>query len=284
MFRSEAIARRVVRQLALRSRHTLVPALQSLLASSSTRSVAGTAFELAAIDTLGRGEPCEYAVRFLGTGKPSQMHGGEGVGAAALLAPRQTRPFDALARPVYRFDTLAELARQCTEGTVDLRTQYFKPTSPNLAAIDFIGPGLLLYQVTVNRSAHGLKVTSGRSDGEGLLALYTTLLPLLPERWGALQPHLDVCFVVPEGSAAGWRAQKLVLHTPKATTKKRPAAGGLEHAVSLVACEGGTRGFCIDGRVMEVRQYVMELPLKTIEEWLALPGQERDVIHEAAES
>lgn len=54
-FRSDAVAKRAVRQVASLSRDALIPALQRLLASSSTRSVAGTVFEQAAIGVLGRG-------------------------------------------------------------------------------------------------------------------------------------------------------------------------------------------------------------------------------------
>jgi hypothetical protein len=53
-FRSAAVARRVLRHVASVSRDALIPALQRLLASSSTRTLAGAAFELAAIDVLGR--------------------------------------------------------------------------------------------------------------------------------------------------------------------------------------------------------------------------------------
>jgi hypothetical protein len=273
-FRSEAVARRVVRQAALRSRDALIPALQRLLASSTTRSVAGTAFELAAIDVLGCSGRRYTARPLFAGGKTSHavLQGrGQGVPAAQGLT---LKPLPAPASSVHCFASLSHLAAQCAAGVLDLRSHYFKPASPNLAAIDFIGPGLQLFQVTVNRGSHELKVTSGRSDGEGLLALYLTLLPLLPERWGALQPHLDVCFVVPEGCAKGWKAQKLVAPPPRASS----------HVVKTVQCDGGGTGFSVDGRVVQVRQFVMELPLKAIEEWLALPGQQRDVIDEAGES
>jgi hypothetical protein len=179
------------------------------------------------------------------------------------------------------FDSLPGLARDCAAGKLDLCKQYFAPLSPNVAAIDFIGPGLQLFQVTVNRDAHDLKVTSGRSDKEGLLALYLTLLPLLPERWRALEPHLDVYFVVPEGQSKGWKAQRLVVHEPSGKGSKRAPA---KHAVSIVQCKGGGTGFSVDGRVVEVRQHVMEVPRAALDEWLALPRLQRDAIDEAAES
>jgi hypothetical protein len=266
-FRSEAVARRVARLVAMRSRDALIPALQRLLASSATRTVAGTAFELAVTDVLGRGGGGEYPVRqLLGRGVPAP--------AASNQAPWQVLPATSAMR---RFGSLAELAQKCASGEWDLRSQYFKPTSPNLAAIDFIGPGLQLYQVTVNRASHELRVTSGRSEGEGLAALCRTLLPLLPERWGAQQPHLNVCFVVPEGCGEGWKAQKLVVHR-----KEGSAAAGKVHAAEVEAAGGA---FTLDGdTVVQVRQYLMEVPQTVFEAWLQLAEQPRDAIDEAAES
>lgn len=187
------------------------------------------------------------------------------------------------ASTVRRFGSLAELAQKCGAGGWDLRAQFFRPASPNLAAIDLIGPGLLLFQITVNRSSHALKVTSGRSDEEGLLALYRTLLPLLGERWGAPRPHLDVCFVVPEGSGKGWGAQKLVLHQPGRGSPEGQSTA-LEPVVELVETEGGGTGFAVGGKVVEVRQHIMELPADLFDEWLALPEPPRDAIDEASES
>jgi hypothetical protein len=271
-FRSDAVAKRAVRQVASQSRDTLIPALQRLLASSSTRTVAGTVFEQAAIGVLGRGGRSDHPVRSLLTGE---------------LTAWRTLPAPAPA--VHCFDSLANLASACAAGKLDLRKQFFVPLSPNIAAIDFIGPGLQLYQATVNRKAHDLKVTSWRSDKEGLLALYLTRLPLLPERWGSLEPHLDVCFVVPEGLSKGWKPQRLVVHEPSASGKglkgaQRAPAAAPKHAVSIVQCKGGGTGFSVDGKVVEVRQYVLELPRQAIDEWLALPGLQRDVIDEATES
>jgi hypothetical protein len=275
-FRSDAVSRRVVRQVALLSRDALVPALQRLLASSSTRSVAGTAFELAAIDVLGRGGRSEYKVRPLFAADPA---------AAATLATWQTLPAST-SSTLHCFDSLAGLASECAAGKQDLRRQYFRPKSGSMAAIDFIGPGLQLFQVTVNRDSHDLKVTSGRSCSEGLLALYQTLLPLLAERRGAQEHHLDVCFVVPEGAASGWRAQRLALHKPSSdrAPKRGPAAAAPQGAVRIVEGAGGRTAFSVGGRVVEVRQYVMELPREAIDAWLALPKPQRDAIDEAAES
>ena len=273
-FRSEAVARRVGRLVASRSRDAIIPALQRLLASRVTTSVAGTAFELAAIDVLAH---CgEYAMRPLGK---------DGRAADKGLAGSARAP---AASTVQRFGSLAELSHMCGVGEWDPRAQFFRPASPNLAAIDLIGPGLLLFQITVNRSSHALKVTSGRSDEEGLLALYRALLPLLGERWAAPRPHLDVCFVVPEGLGKGWGAQKLVLHQPTAAGSGGPggqrAAGAPEPAVEIVEIEGGGTGFSVGGKVVEVRQHIIELPVTVFDEWLALPEPPRDAIDEAAET
>jgi hypothetical protein len=77
------------------SRDTLIPALQRLLASSATRSVAGTAFELAAIDVLGRGR-IGYPVRPLFVGMPAmRQHDMEMVPSTVieqwLALPQQQR-------------------------------------------------------------------------------------------------------------------------------------------------------------------------------------------------
>jgi hypothetical protein len=217
-FRSDAVAKRVLRQMAIMSRDTLIPALPRRLASSTTRSVAGTVFEQMVIGVLGRGGRSDYLVRPLIDGR---------------LADFQALP--ASTSVLRHFDSLPGLARDCQAGKLDLRKQYFAPLSPNIAAVDFIGPGLQLFQVTVNRDAHDLKVTSGRSDKEGLLALYLTLLPLLPERWVALEPHLDVYFVVPEGQSKGWKAQRLVVHEPSGKGPKGSKRAPATHAPAPAA-------------------------------------------------
>ena len=280
-FRSEAVAQRVMRVLAARNRNSLIPALQNLLASSSTRTVAGAAFELAATAVLGCGGGRAYRVLPLCTA--AQSDGGGGTEGQESAAPWQALP---VTTPVRRFGSLAELAQKCASGEWDLRSQYFKPTSPNLAAIDLIGPGLQLFQVTVNRASHELKVTSGRSEGEGLAALCRTLLPLLPERWEAQQPHLDVCFVVPEGCAKDWKAQKLVVHKPKASkgSKGPVEEGAAAGAVDTVQTQGGGAGFVCEGRVVEVRQSMVAVPMAVFDEWLALDAQPRDAIDLASES
>ena len=203
--------------------------------------------------------------------------------AAATLAPWQTLPAST-SSALHCFDSLAGLASECAAGRLDLRTQYFRPTPGSLAATDLIGPGLQLFQVTANRDSHDLTVTSGRSRSEGLLALYQALLPLLAERWGAREHHLDVCFVVPEGSSTGWRAQKLAVHKPSGSGRgpQRAPAAAPQDAVRIVEGAGGRTAFSVGGRVVEVRQYVMELPHEAIESWLALPKPQRDAIDEAA--
>ena len=282
--RSQAVALRVARQVAVGScSSTTLPLLQHppLAGSSPTLSIAGAAFEAAAIEVLGQG-------------------GGKGLPARPLVAARSTcssaaaspaaAPWQLLPAPtaVHCFATLAQLAQQCSVGAWSLSQHCFRPLlPPSLPAIDLIGPGLRLFQVTVNRASHELKVTTGgRSEGEGLAALCLTLLPLLPERWEAQQPHLDVCFVVPEGFAHTWKPQALVLH------KSRPghplgaaaATAASKHAVSIVQCKGGGTGFSIDGKVVEVRQHVMEMPEAVLGAWLKAPAQPRDAIDEASES
>jgi hypothetical protein len=273
-FRSEAVARRVLRQAVQLSRSTLIPALQSLLVCRSTRSVADIAFEVAVADVLGRGGGGTYAVR------PLYGPGGQGASEASSAGTAralwQTVP---VSLPMQRFGSLSELAQKCAAGEWDLRRQFFKPSSPNLAAIDFIGPGLQLFQVTANRSSHELKVTSGRSAEEGLLAVYSTLLPLLPERWSAQRPHLDVCFVVPEGCGSAWKEQRLVLHQPKGSLVAPEAA-----LIAALQPVGGASGFSVGVREVEVRQSLMQVPGSVFDEWLALPVQPRDAIDEAAES
>ena len=256
-FRSEAVAARVARSVASRERHHLATALQGLVRGSRTRSVAGTVFELAALDVLGSGATLPAPLPLVAaTGAP--------------LPP----PLPALAATaVHRFDTLRQLQRRCQAREWDPRRHAFRPTSPSsLAAVDLVGPGLLLYQVAVNRGSHGLEVASGGAEGEGLLAIYQRLLPLLSERWGAAAHHLDVCFVVPSGHGAAWgAAQQLTLHS------QQGAAGG--PAVELVGAGGlggGAGGFSVDGRVVQVRQHVLELPEGVFEDWLAMaqPGED----------
>ena len=287
-FRSEAVARRVVQLMASRARDTLIPVLQRLLDSSSTRSVAGTAFELAAIDVLGRGGGGEYGVRPLFIDKPN-LNLNLNNSPTPKAFPWQTLPVPAT---MQRFGSLTELVERCESGEWDPRLQYFRPSSANLAAIDLIGPGLQLFQITVNRSSHDLKVTSGRSDEEGLLSFYRTLLPLLAERWGANPSYLDVCFVVPLGCGGEWRAQKLVMHKPKPKVLKGTVAAKVtedeEAVVKIIqtTTQGGGKisGFSIDGKVVEVRQYLMEVPLSIFSDWLAMVERRRDAIDEASDT
>jgi hypothetical protein len=280
--RSEAVAQRVARQAVLLSRDTLIPALKHLLAGRHTGTIAGTAFEMAVVEELGRRGSKDCPVRALLHG-PSPK-GKKTTPVAAAGAPWQ--PLLASSPAIQHFVTLAELAQKCSSGAWSLGQQYFKPRSSIIAAIDFIGPGLVLFQVTVNSSSHDLKVTCGRSEGEGLLALYLSLLPLLPERWAAREHHLDVCFVVPAGSARDWKPQALVLHQPSAAPGKAQAAAAaaLRHAVSIVGCKGGGTGFSVDGRAVEVRQYVMEMPEAVFDSWQSQPAPLRDAIDEASES
>lgn len=291
-FRSEAVAARVARSVASRERHSLVAALQRLMRSTFTRSVAGTVFEVAALDMLGSGSPLPGMLPLLAAPRKPARGGAREVAVAAAAEATGASlalPFpapaaavaaadaaaDAAQAPeaVHRFDTLHQLADKCQAREWDLRRHTFRPISTNFAAVDLIGPGLLLYQVTCTRNSHELKVTSGRSEGEGLLAIYQHLLPLLSERWGAASHHLDVCFVVPCGSTWGGAAQQLTLHS------NQGSAGG--PAVELVEAggAGGTAGgFSVDGRVVQVRQYVMELPEGVFEDWLAMAQPREDAL------
>ena len=283
-FRSEAVAQRVARQAVLQSRDALIPALKHLLAGRHTATVAGTAFEMAVVEELGRRGSKGYQVRSL------LPHGlspkGKKLAPAAAAGAAPWQPLPASPSAIQHFATLAELTQKCSLGAWSLSQQYFKPRSSNIAAIDFIGPGLVLFQVTgSSSSSHDLKVASGRSEEEGLLALYLSLLPLLPERWGALEHHLDVCFVVPAGSARDWKPQALVLHQPSAGgAPQAAAAAARRRAVSIVGCKGGGTGFSVDGRVVEVRQYVMEVPEEVFDSWQSQPAPLRDAVDEASES
>jgi hypothetical protein len=283
-FRSEAVAARVARSVASRERHHLVTALQRLVRSSLTRSVAGTVFELAALDVLGSGTALPAPLPLLAARRATRGGGAAAAAVAAAAAATGASlalPLPALAatavvqeapEAVHRFDTLHQLERKCQAREWNLRKHSFRPTSPNFAAVDLVGPGLLLYQVTVNRHSHELKVTSGRAEGEGLLAIYQRLLPLLSERWGAAAHHLDVCFVVPSGHGAAWTtAQKLTLHSQQGT-----AGGPAVELVEAGGAGGAAGGFSVDGRVVQVRQHVLELPESVFEDWLAMaqPGED----------
>ena len=274
--RSEAVAARVARSVASRERHNLVAALHRLMRSSATRSVAGSVFELAALDMLGSGSPLPVMQPLLAARRAAR--GGAAAAAAAATGASLALPFPVPAASqasqavVHRFDTLHQLAGKCQAREWDLRKHTFRPTSPNFAAVDLVGPGLLLYQITVSRSSHELKVTSGRSEGEGLLAIYQRLLPLLSERWEAAAHHLDVCFVVPCGAAWGV-AQHLTLHS-----QQRSAGGPAVELVEAGGAGGAAGGFSVDGRVVQVRQYVLELPEGVFEDWLAMAQAQEDAL------
>lgn len=290
--RSEAVARRVLREVSLREGDNVIRAVQQLFASPKTNSLAGTLYEKAVIDVFGRGGGEKYLVRRLYNGAASLLGKKKKetqpcTVPETLVTPRMPPTFVAPAM-MQRFDTLKELVGKCGSGEWDLRSQYFQPKSPNFASIDFIGPGLRIYQVTVS-PRHSLLVTSGRSDKEGLLPLALKLLPLLIARWDTPAPYLEVYFLVLEGTAKKWTvAQQLELSKEpkmKKTDAHEPVVQLVETAVERK--EGNTSGFSIDGKVVEVRQYVMEVPLSVIEDWRQGEGDEQrrlDDVDEASKS
>ena len=282
-FRSEAVAKRVSRMVASRTRDTLIPVLQQLLFEKSTRTVAGTVFEFAAMDVLVRSfnKGKFYEMRPLFHHDPPIQGETTDVNTGMMLQ-MQMHPSQQMQAPLAstmkRFDSLSQLAKKCLGKEFDFKRQFFKPSSANLASIDFIGPNLLLFQITTNTIKHAIKVTSGRSDEEGLLAIYRTLLPLFPDRFHAKQPYLDFCFVVPEGNGRKWKAQTLHLHT-----KNKFSSLGLAD-LNIVQIQGEKTGFFVDGKVIDVRQYLLELPSTVFDDWLAMDEMPRDDIDEAAES
>jgi hypothetical protein len=54
--------------------------------------------------------------------------------------------------------------------------------------------------------------------------------------------------------------------------------------LAIVDTAGGGTGFSFDGKVVEVRQYLMELPKEVFDTWLTDGVQGRDAIDEASES
>lgn len=277
-FRSEAVARRVARLMAARERDALIAALQRLLGGSSTATVAGTTFAMAAIamaaiDVLGRGGG-EYTVR--------RLCDAPGAGRQSL----PTRVVLPVASAVRSFGTLADLVQRCTAGELDLSTQAFAPRPPNLAPVDLIGPGLQVFLVLANWCSHDLTVTRGRSRLEGLIPLVRALIPLLAGRLD--RPHLDVFFVVPEGCATAWGTQELVVSEPKASRALQqavhPAAQPLPALFSEAGVDGGRSGFVLDGTEVEVRKSVLEVPLSVFREWLKIPARLVDDIDKAKAS
>lgn len=216
-FRSEAVARRAARQIATKESSNVVAALQQLLESNSTRNVAGTVFELASLEMLGRGGVFKVRPLHVGQKNTSGVVASSAASSAgssinpwtemaapnAALAPLQSLHFEPFKGTPFVFDSLEDVAKVDAAGIalVDVRKQRLKPRSKTNAAIDSIEPGLRLVQCTLNQLGHGLKVTSGRSQKEGLQYIARTLLPLIPERWSAKQPYLEVFIVMTEAQS-----------------------------------------------------------------------------------
>ncbi len=218
------------------------------------------------IDVFERGGGGNYPVRRLYNGADNittstkdnkSCPASETLVLASLLMPSSVTP------SMQRFDSLKELVEKCETAEWDLSTQYFKPKSGYFSSIDFIGPGLKMFQVTVS-PRHSLLVTSGRSDKEGLLPLALELLPLV-QRWDTPMPYLDVYFLVIEGTAKKWTTAQPLKLNEKPQFHDESVVKFVETAVERK--EGNTSGFSIGGKVVEIRQYVVEVPLTVIKEW-----------------
>jgi hypothetical protein len=254
-FRSDAVSRRMLRALATHKYSALLEWVQQALESRSTKGFAGSLFEIAVRDSLQQGG--SFLVRRLDVNEPANQVEFK---KAKLSVP---------------FDTLETIARGCRAHTWTLSTHRFLPVSSNLASFDTIERGLRLLQVTTMHQSHTLKVTSGRSDNEGLAAVAEVLLPLC----GGLSASLEVFFVVPEGSGAAFKLQKLdyFAETDSSQTKKKPLLA------KSVSGNPSSFSLCQTGAIVQVKQYVMEVPVSTFrgDADSAVP---RDAIDEAAET
>ena len=303
-FRSCAVGRRVLRTLAAHQYDALIRGIQQLLESRSTKTVAGTVFEIAVMDSLEHGG--SFACRRLddvatassaSLSPSTAMKAKTSTTTALLPAPvltlrkaNRTVPFDSLA--------LIEKA----SGVWPLDTHRFVPDSPNFASIDSIEVGLRLVQITTKRTSHELKVTSGRSEKEGLAAIAKKLLPLMGStRWGGDNAYLEVYFVVTEGHGASFGPQKLEFFDFSQKLGKTMAPGDTVCPVMpvskpMTSGEPGphaepVQGFPSSFRILhrgkpvtvEVRQFVLEMPLSVLRasDDAAPP---RDAIDEAGET
>lgn len=244
-FRSHAVATRMLQRLAARQYDSMLHAMQQLLQSGSTRTLAGKLFEVAALERFRRG--CTLPVRPLLFRESS---GALSPPITAAPAESFTFPKAVLSVP---FNSLTDITTACRKGVWSLTTHRFTPVSRNWAAVDSIEVGLRLMQITTTRARHALKVTSGRSEGEGLAAIARTLLPLLPPLDGDATPYLEVYFVVPEGRGTMFKPQMLQFHDGASCPEHVPVG---DHAASQY-----NLGFRVDGKLVEVRQFVLEVPL-----------------------
>ena len=199
----------------------------------------------------------------------------------SILADQKVRRSN---KSVY-FRSLDEIVLNCQNGTWDIMNDTFVPMSSNVAAVDLIGPGLTLYQSTISRK-HGLKVTSGRSANESLLAIASMLMPLLPDRWSLHRQYLDLYLVVPFGNGATYSAQTLEWFVPRIGTKSANRTEPWPAKVTdlvifdiVSACGGGSNhGFHVKSldfagvdKTVEIRQHVLECDENLFKLWLSEP-------------
>jgi hypothetical protein len=255
-FCSDAVSRRVLRALATHKYSALLEGMQQALESRSTKGFAGSLFEVAVRDTLEQGG--SFWVRRLDSGAPAQLLKFK----KALLS--------------VHFNELETIASGCRVGIWMLSTHRFLPVSSNFASIDSIECGLRLLQVTTAHASHALKVTSGRSNKEGLAAV-AEVLSQLP---GGTGTSMEVYFVVPEGSGASFALQKLefFVEPDDSKTKHPPLAESVANSPSSFR-------MCKTGVVVDVIQFVMEMPLSAFHCGVGADfAAPRDTIDEAAET
>ena len=291
-FRSDAVGLRILRALGALNYDALLRGMQQLLESRTTRLVAGNLFEIAALDSLERG----------GTFICRRLDDATAASSLATKSPSKLT-LDKAIRTVH-FGTLAWIGQGCCGKLWSLADHRFVPDSPNLAAIDSIEVGLRLFQMTTNRTSHALKVTSGRSEKEGLAAIAEELLPLMgPSRWGDESAHLEVYFVVPEGCGATFGQQNLVFYNSSGdkATGKTSRKTSLPAAPDCAAASGSEpppvpqavpvdrfpssfrllRG--VKPVTVEVQQYVLEMPLSAYRASGDVDPP-RDIVDEAGET
>lgn len=256
-FRSVATATRVMRTLATHQYDNILTAMQQLMESGHTRAVAGSLFETLAMERLGRGG------RFLI--RPLQFLDDKATTAASTTASWLTLP---RASGTWPFRTLSEVTAAIKANRLSLGKHRFVPSTRNFAAIDSIEPGLRLMQMTATRNRHVLRVTSGRSANEGLAPIATHLLPLRPRRWEGDHAYLEVFFVVPQGIASTFTPQALKFHKSSASAATGP------FAIPSTSTKGNFNlAFQVEGKTVEVRQYVLEFSLEEFRSTVAVDDE-----------
>lgn len=209
--------------------------MQQFLKSRSTKGLAGNLFEIAVIDSVTHGGsfPCR---RLVDVATVTAANALKTTNLSVTATPAKAEVLSLRKSELsVSFDSLAMIGGGCRGGVWALSTHRFVPSSPNFASIDSIEVGLRLLQLTTMRTNHGLKVTSGRSDKEGLAAIAETLLPHMgPTRWGDTEAYLEVFFFVPEGNGAAFRLQELEFYSgasdPAVVPQAEPAAVNADSA------------------------------------------------------